>query len=103
MLNLHNTSIENPAVLNGEIFDSKFCFREDELKHDIAQSLLISSVISYLFYDFETASKFMEIYKLLLFYVGVYLKFIFYFYSGLITIIEVKNRKMVEVFINAIE
>ena len=104
IINLHSHSIENPAKLSGEKFDYKYCFNDDGVKGDVAKTSAISCMIPYMFYDFETASKLIDICKSLKDHLGfLFLKVIFYFYDGLIASSMARNEDKKVKFIEMVE
>ena len=85
IINLLDSNIKNPANLSGEEFDSTFCFGPDGGKREIIRVSTICCVIAYLFYDYQGASKFLDICKMYKEYFGnILLKIIFHFYDGLV-------------------
>ena len=85
-LNLHDENTESFDQLSKETFDYKYCFDEGNEKNDVARTSLLGCVMAYLFYEYDTASKFMDVCKEYEGYFGnFYHKAIYHFYNGLVT------------------
>jgi len=104
MLNLHDSDIKDPAKMSGDKFDSKFCFDKDGAKNVIVRTSLICCIIAYLFYDYEAASKFIEICKRDEEHFGMKLfKAMFHFYDGLVASSISRNIERKEKYMKIIE
>ena len=103
ILNLHDISVKSPAKLNGESFDYSTCFDKDGVKFEISRTSFISSIIAYLFYDYEMASKLMKVCKKLKDHLNSFLIPIYYFYNGLIASAMAGKAKNKETFIKTIK
>jgi len=102
MLNLNDIEVSTPAILSGQHFDYKCCF--DEVNFETPRISLVSSIVAYLFYDYETASLLMEICRPLKENMQQSMLItIFYFYDGLIASIRARNSNNIEESIKTIE
>ena len=87
ILNLISEDMENPAVLSGSEFNSERCFDGSTKDSSNSRALVICSVVSYLFYDYPAALKFVATCRPMKhLIVGTYMYPIFVFYDSLISL-----------------
>ena len=94
LLNLTSEDMDKPAVLCGNEFDFERCF--DGSAKDVINSraLVVCSVVSYLFYDYSAALKFVSTCRPIVHFIaGTYMYSIFIFYDCLISLACSGNEK----------
>ena len=99
MLNLHDSGIFF-AKMSEHSYNSKYFFDKDGAKLVILKTSVMCCIVAHIFHDYESSSKFIEIYKrdkenfdMKMF------KVIFYFYDGLLARSIARNIERKEKYV----
>ena len=89
-----NRNNKNPAVLDGDRFDYKFCFDSNQKGYSVSKASTICAIVAYLFGDYSSAYKFIERCRgCESTFRNMFVYPVFVFYDGLISLEMAKQQR----------